>query len=137
MCDCTYSAREDYFSDNQTKKELGLIVLTSTQGMKWCLEHETSESSLRHSKEQLLLLLLMLLDHDSGLVSDTEVAVETSSKTLNISLVVIFLLLMNFQVQSIAFHKASSCACACEYPLFMNGGFVQDCVLWFACVQRS
>ena len=26
--DCTYSAREDYFSDNQAK-ELGIVVLTS------------------------------------------------------------------------------------------------------------
>ena len=47
---------------------------------------------------------------------------------------------MNFQVHSIVFHKASSCACACEYPLFMKGhcciGRV-NCEYHFACVQRS
>ena len=86
VCNCTYSAREDYFSDNEAK-ELGLVVQISlwvTSGV--C----SSESSLGHSKEQLLLLLL-LPSQDSGLVSGPELAVETSSRTLNTSLVVIFL----------------------------------------------
>ena len=72
--------------------------------MKWRLEHETLESSLGYSEVQLLLLLLLLLlGQDSGLVSGDELTVETSSKALNTSLVVIFL-----QVHSIIFHKISS-----------------------------
>ena len=37
MCICTYSAREDNFSDNQAK-ELGLVVQISSWGAKWRLE---------------------------------------------------------------------------------------------------
>ena len=46
MCNCTYSAWEDCFSDNQAK-ELGLVVQTSSRGTKWCLEFRKLTGALK------------------------------------------------------------------------------------------
>ena len=48
MRDCTYSAQDDYFSDNQAK-ELGLVVQTSSRGTKWRLELRKLTGALKRA----------------------------------------------------------------------------------------
>ena len=53
VCNCTYSMREDYFSDNQTK-ELGLVAQTSSQGTKWHLELRKLTGALKRAAAAII-----------------------------------------------------------------------------------
>ena len=90
MCNCTYSAREDYFSDNQAK-ELGLVVQTSSRGTKWCLELRKLTGVLKRAAAAITAAAWSGV-WDPGLVSGPGWQWKPS-RTLNTSLVVIFLLL--------------------------------------------
>ena len=48
VCNCTYSTREDYFSDNQAK-ELGLVVQNSPRDTKWRLELRKLTGALKRA----------------------------------------------------------------------------------------
>ena len=72
MCNCTYSAWEDYFSDNQAK-ELGLVVQTSSRGTKWRLELRKLTGALKRAAAAITAA--------AGLVSGPELAVETIQDT--------------------------------------------------------
>ena len=73
MCNCTYSAWEDYFSDNQAK-ELGLVVQTSSRGTKWRLELRKLTGALKRAAAAITAAA-------AGLVSGPELAVETIQDT--------------------------------------------------------
>ena len=79
-CDCTYSARDDYFSDNHAK-ELGIVVRVLSR-TKLRLELRKLTATLKRAAA-----VITAAAAESGLLVGPELAMETSSRTLITSLV--------------------------------------------------
>ena len=88
VCNCTYSTREDCFSDNQAK-ELGLVVQTSSQGTKWLLELRKLTGALKRAAAAIYYCRCWVRTLGWSLGQSWQ---WKPSRTLNTSLVVIFLL---------------------------------------------
>ena len=84
-CDCIYSTREDYFSDNQAK-ELGIVVQTS-------VPYQVASRAQKAYCALKRAAAVITAAAESGLWVGPELAMETSLRTLITSLVVIYLLL--------------------------------------------